>query len=65
MKIGLPLMKNTFELLTKSVFISLGLILAASVADAEFSLKKLLDSELEHSNFKWRNARYHQIHQVP
>ena len=65
MKIGLPLMKNTFELLTKSVFISLGLILAASAADAEFSLKKLLDSELEYSNFKWRNARYHQIHQVP
>ena len=44
LKTGLPLMKNVIKLLAKSVLITLGLTVAASVADAGIH-KKILGSD--------------------
>ena len=52
LKRGLPLIKNVITPLAKSVLISLGLIAAASAADAEIHKKNIRIREYNTNNIK-------------
>ena len=59
LKTGSPLMKNLLKPLAKSIFIPIGLKVAASAADRNIQKNyRIGDNNI--NNLKWRNGRYNE-----